>query len=249
VTTRGLGYKPDLLDPRDHHVDRLAISRVALPRAASVKPFVVDVLDQGNTSSCVAHAFAQALRIAHRVDGKESPLYTRDFPLFSREFLYYNARAEDGGEIEDSGTMLRSCSKALVHFGAPVESVWPFNLAHINERPSWRAYRFAYDFRGSHHYARVPNGDLAGIKAALAAKIPVAFGTQVPQSFLDHTGTGVVDLTHEKSVGGHAMCLVGYDGDTFELVNSWGTGWGAGGFARVTAAWIEKASDLWALDT
>ena len=31
--------------------------------------------------------------------------------------------------------------------------------------------------------------------------------------------------------GGHAVCLVGYTADGFIVRNSWGPGWGAGGFA------------------
>jgi hypothetical protein len=44
----------------------------------------------------------------------------------------------------------------------------------------------------------------------------------------------------KSGFGGHAMCVIGYDdylnGGSFQLMNSWGTDWGKGGFA-----WIRYA--------
>jgi hypothetical protein len=51
-----------------------------------------------------------------------------------------------------------------------------------------------------------------------------------------------------KSLGGHAFAIVGYDERGFIVQNSWGTGWGASGFAVLPYDdWVEHATDAWAL--
>ena len=62
-------------------------------------------------------------------------------------------------------------------------------------------------------------------------------------------GASVILIEAEPDVGGHAMCVVGYDGDNFEIVNSWGTGWRNGGFAWLTSGRLATATDLWAVDS
>jgi C1A family cysteine protease len=86
------------------------------------------------------------------------------------------------------------------------------------------------------------------IRAALASGKPVVFGMDVDIAFLDNSGPNVIGPAEGAAVGGHAMCVVGYDGEDFEIVNSWGPTWRDGGFARLTAARMETATDLWAVD-
>jgi C1A family cysteine protease len=47
--------------------------------------------------------------------------------------------------------------------------------------------------------------------------------------------SGVYSFTQGKSLGGHAVLLVGYndDGRYFIVKNSWGPDWGEGGFFRI----------------
>lgn len=233
---RGLGWVPDRRDERDHRLSRLGLS-ATIPKQFSLRGDVVEVLDQGQTSSCVAHAFAQALRISAKVAGELSP------QLPSREFLYFNARAFDGQPITDDGTQLRSCARGLVKFGLPPEAVWPFRASYINERPPWEAYREAYDYKGPDAYLRVVGLD--EIRQALAASKPVVGGTSVGNSIFDYTG-GIYDPSpDEPSVGGHALCIVGYDAESFTIVNSWGISYGEAGFLRVSPAFMATFTDLW----
>lgn len=233
------GYIPDAPDLRDHHLARLGLS-APLPTSASLRQYVMEVLDQGDTSSCVAHSFAQALRIADRVATIPAPA------LSSREFLYYNARAYDGGAIEDQGTQLRSCAKGLTKFGRPPESAWPFVVTRINERPSWEAYREAFDNRGPSAYLRVTG--LTEIKQALAANKPVVGGTSVGNSIYDVKAGDIYDPDpSEPYIGGHALTVVGYDEQSFTLVNSWGSGYADGGFFRVSPRFMAAFTDCWSL--
>jgi len=232
---RALGYIPDAPDARDQHFAKLGIG-AAPPSSASLRAHVLEVLDQGGTSSCCANAWAQALRIADHVAGVKSP------QLSSREFLYYGARKYDGGDIWDSGTQLRSVAKAVVKFGRPPEAAWPFDEAKINDQPSWESFREAFDHRGPAGYHRVSS--LTEIKQAIAAGHAVVGGVQIGQSFEDYAG-GIYSPPHgEPSLGGHALAFTGYDETSFEIVNSWGM-WGDRGFIRVAPSFASLFTDLW----
>jgi C1A family cysteine protease len=236
---RGFGYIPDAPDSRDQHFAKLGLHK-ALPASFSLRDLVVDVLDQGDTSKCVAHSFAQALRIADKIAGVPSP------QLSSRDYLYYNSLAFDGGGFVDQGTQLRSCARGLSKFGRPPESACPFKHDPLVERPSWEAYREGFDHRGPSAYLRVTG--LTEIKQALAASKPVVGGASVGNSIFDASATGIYDPSpSEPSIGGHAMTVVGYDEHSFLLCNSWGSSFADGGFFRVSPRFMASFTDCWSL--
>jgi len=74
------------------------------------------------------------------------------------------------------------------------------------------------------------------MKGALAAGFPFSLSILVYSSFETNTvaRTGVVPLPNtyvEELLGGHAVCVIGYDDSrkAFLVRNSWGAGWGVGG--------------------
>lgn len=235
--SRAYGYRPDEPDSRDVPIAKLGLS-AAVPSSASLHKYVVEVLEQSFTSKCVAHAWAQALRIADRVAGVSAPQLT------SRDFLYYNSLGFDGEGFIDQGTRLRSCAKGLIKFGRPPESVWPFKTDSLVERPPWNAYRQAFDHKGPSGYHRVST--LAEIKQAIAAGHAVVGGVDIGPSFENFGGSGIYSKpAGEAPNGGHALTLIGYDERSFELVNSWGTFWADRGFTRVAPSFVSDFSDLW----
>jgi hypothetical protein len=49
-----------------------------------------------------------------------------------------------------------------------------------------------------------------------------------------------------RADGGHAVAIVGYTQDGFIIQNSWGAGWGSGGFALLPYEdWMLHATDCW----
>lgn len=61
--------------------------------------------------------------------------------------------------------------------------------------------------------------------------------------------TGRIPYPSGRSLlaGGHAVVVVGYDGDGLWIQNSWGPDWGKGGLAHIRYAdWLENARDVWA---
>jgi C1A family cysteine protease len=74
-------------------------------------------------------------------------------------------------------------------------------------------------------------------------------GISVYQSFEDATdGEVPMPVTGEALLGGHAICLVGYDSAHVTFRNSWGAGWGKEGYGTLPWAYVlsaDLASDLW----
>src|SRR4029078_3276887 len=84
--------------------------------------------------------------------------------------------------------------------------------------------------------------DLRAVKENLAQGAPVVIGMMVGESFMqDMMGKDVWQPTpgdeSMRGMGGHAMCVVGYDdrkyGGSFLIMNSWGPQWGNNGFAWI----------------
>ena len=94
------------------------------------------------------------------------------------------------------------------------------------------------------------------IKGCLAHGYPFVFGFPVYESFESQevAKTGVVPMpgSSEQMLGGHAVLAVGYDDATqrFLVRNSWGDGWGMGGYFTMPYAYLMDrglSSDFWAI--
>lgn len=238
---RSFGYLKDPVDLDDRLFSELAGLSSAIPPDASVDSGVV-VKDQDGTSSCVGQAVAQALRLAYMVDGKQAP-------DLSASYVYYNARRNHYSTVADIGTYIRSAMKMVIKLGVPEESLCPFVPSKINSKPSWDAYRYAFQHRGIRGYYRIPSGDVDAVRKSLANRKPVVAGWKVDKAFQSRTGPDVIDAITKDFIGGHAMVIVAYDNaSTFTLLNSWGRTWRRNGRQRVSEDFIRKAYDCWSID-
>jgi hypothetical protein len=239
---RGQGWLRDIPDIRDMHYYQTPRTPDPAP-SVDLSEHVIEILDQGDAGSCVAHAYAYAIMIA------ESQAKLPYDPI-SREYLYFNARALTGDERQDSGTYLRSAAKALQVMGAAPETVWPYKMAMLNTQPSMQAHMLAHPRRGG-AYRRIGGTGPArcnSIRRAIEAGHAVTFGASIPQRFMDYQG-GVIDVPTDADtiVGGHALCIVGYDATGFRFVNSWTDSWGESGFAWISPEYLGStyADDFW----
>lgn len=228
----------------DHDARELLAGLPAPPPAASVKQHS-RVVDQGQLGSCVANAGFQAVLINHGVQGVPSP------KMGSRLMGYYLARAANNETAEDNGTYLRSFFGALNEFGFCPERIWPYDVARFAAMPPAAAFRAAFDQHQPTSYKRILSaGPTRGddIKRALAGGYAVAFGTLVSTDIFDLNTFRPVEAPLGKTIaGGHALCIVGYDGDAFEICNSWGPSWNADGYCWFSRGYLEweETTDLW----
>ncbi len=71
------------------------------------------------------------------------------------------------------------------------------------------------------------------VKAQLARGVPVVFDMRPTPQFMQFKGDGVLDIPGVMNGIGHSMIAVGYDDarNAFRIQNSWGRGFGEGGYA------------------
>lgn len=202
--------------------------------------------NQFHLSSCVGNATADSVEILNAIAGY-SPVQ------LSRLFVYAMARILSGdAKLEkDAGTWIRAAFEVLSKFGVCDEYLWPYLLDKVNDQPSLKAQRQAAGHRIHSYYRIDSSGDdrLEDIVKALHAKHPVVFGTTITDRFqktLDRTPIPR-PTSKDKSLGGHAMIIVGYINSYFLVKNSWGSHWGSNGFCLMTPEYISwsQTRDLW----
>jgi hypothetical protein len=250
---KGLGFLPDPLEQGSPDFAKMGLARAGDLSAFSLEEHIPSVdgvrviLDQGATSSCVAHSFVNALSIVEQRAGLP-------YIPASRLYAYYHARREEGrgAIVADNGTYLRTCAEGLGKFGVPDEKWWPFSTFSltVNQRPNYKALSEAHPRMGG-KYARIYEyaiDRVQAVKNALVAGHPVAFGTLIADSFMGARGNLHVDLPRpaERIAGGHAMCLVGWKTEKsktwFRVLNSWGSGWRDGGLVWMSEDYIASST-------
>lgn len=243
MTPRGFRRSP--LDGRDRDFADIEPRLRAAGRRASGQGVWLDertpISDQGALGSCVANATCDAVE------------HVMPHPTqLSRLFVYWNARRSHGEECVDEGTHCRAAFASLSKLGAPPESVWPYDPAHVLERPSLFAYEQAYDHKIHAYYAIRAYGEarLDAIESALRGGLPVVFGTDVGDE-LDATDGKTPLRPPRRVTGGHAMMISGVEWwgsrRVWTVRNSWGRSFGARGYCLFADEYLTDlaTSDLW----
>ena len=185
----------------------------------------------------------------------------------SRRFLYKVTRAL--GQFEgDSGAFLRTTIGAMVLFGVPPESYWPYSEEEFDEEPPSFCYAFAQNYQAVKYYRLDPPGTersdlLDSIKSHLGSQLPSMFGFTVYASIDEAGEDGRIPfpVRGDKVAGGHAVMAVGYD-DAVEIPNrdgktkgailirnSWSRAWGEDGYGWLPYDYVTEglADDWWVL--
>jgi C1A family cysteine protease len=234
-------WKADKPDNRDH---KYSITYKEQPNIVDLRPYCTPVENQGNLGSCTGQAIAGAIELLNKRANRSLDA--------SRLFIYYYERLLLGTVNYDSGAYIRDGIKASYTYGAPIESLWPYNISKFKVAPSAPAKADALK-RKVTSYQRIDNHD--GCLDALNNGYPVVVGFNVYSSFETATvaRTGIMPypkLGKERLLGGHAVLLVGYDKDRQVYIarNSWGAGWGERGYFYMPFQVIQNtqmSSDFW----
>lgn len=246
---RYYGWRPSLPDRRDKLYSAPRSVLAALPPAVDLTAGMGPVLDQGQLGSCGPNSVDSLILFDQGAE---------NIPVssISRLFVYYNTRALMGTVASDSGVDNRTMLKALAKWGFCDEAAWPYDVQQFRQQAPQSVYDAA-DANRITDYASVPQSAQT-MKGCLAGGKPFLFGFTVYESFesseVERTGLVPMPSAGERVLGGHDVCVVGYDDATglWKFKNSWGTSWGRGGYGYFPAEYVlssDLSSDFWVINT
>jgi C1A family cysteine protease len=243
-------------DIRDFAFEKIVspVTGVKLPSSVDLRSSCPPVYDQGNLGSCTAFTGCSCLAM----------VLNKKLTDFSELYLYYWERYLSGTVSIDSGAIMRDIGKALQKYGCCEESYVPYDIKKFKTKPSEQSIKNAenYKIKAYHSVSK-----LEGIQQSLALRQkPVMIGMDVFPSFeseaVEKTGKMVMPGKRERSLGGHACLVVGYQNSTIKSIvskdlkgilivrNSWSEQWGDKGYFYMPYDYVTKgyAFDFWTID-
>ena len=217
---------------------RAYLPLIKLPKKIDWTPKMSPVRGQGQEGTCVGFAATTGMK------EYQEKLDYQKLVILSPRFLYSECKKIDGMPREE-GTTIRAAMRALKAKGVCQEKFWPYQPLKKN-KPLSGAFSNAKKFRIL-TYARIL--DLDELRMSLAAKGPAVLGIKVfPGMFKTKSGILPLPKRGEKSIGGHAICAVGYDNkkQLVKFKNSWSSKWGDRGYGYLLFEYVRHyMMDAW----
>jgi C1A family cysteine protease len=251
----GLGYRPGPGEPDleiREHISKAFFAAfaagitapgiAALPSRVDLrnyngKNFVTPVRNQGRCGSCVSFGSIAAVEATIQLKS-DKPNSNIDL---SEAHLFYCHAASDGCTC-DTGWYVKS---ALNHFradGVVGEPCFPYTAG---DQPCSPCQDEAQQLTKISDWTAIASFD--AMRSWLAeSRGPLVTGFSVYADFYAYQG-GVYRYTSGAFVGGHCVCVVGYD-DTAQCwicKNSWGQAWGEKGFFRIGYGEVGIDATMW----
>jgi hypothetical protein len=217
----------------------------AMPRTVDLRRPWWGVHDQEDTGSCVGWAVADGVVRYHMVTAgkvdEDELLSPRHVWMASKETDEFTSFPETF--IEGAGTSLKAALDVCRKYGTARNDDLPFHVAtKMFTGPQNQFYASCARLKIASYFNLRKN--LAQWKTWLASNGPILAGLSVDQTWDEATANGgkLTTFKPDTNRGGHAVAVVGYRTDgRFIIRNSWGTGWGDGGFGYASAAYIRGA--------
>lgn len=219
------------------------MAKTPLPPSRDLREAWWNINDQAVTGSCVGWATADAVLRWHFVKaGRLEPS-----KLLSARFIWMASKETDeytaypSAFIELDGTSLKAALKVAKKYGVVEDSVLPFTPGHLFSGDVPTFYAIAAKLRIASYFNLGRNVD--DWRKWIATVGPILTRLNVDSTWDNATATKGKLVAYKKNEarGGHAVALVGYTPDSFVVRNSWGTGWGDGGFGYASNAYAKAA--------
>jgi hypothetical protein len=259
--------RPDRLDFRDKaYLPPLRSLAPRFPDDATIARFLPAyvkaglVLDQGREGACTGFGLACVINFLTFVRSLGSTP-RGEFRPASPRMLYELARRYDEWRGENyEGSSCRGALKGWHKHGVCAEDLWPYRDKAGKVRLMIPDAAWAADAvtRPLGVYYRIDKRSVVDVQAAIQQIGAVYVSARVHDGW-DRVPEGPAPKSHDevpvigpavnpKNSGGHAFALIGYNEHGFIVQNSWGSGWGAGGFAVMPYRdWVSSATDAWAV--
>ena len=212
-----------------------------LPRSVDLSVDVPLPGNQGMQGSCVGWAVAYALKSYHERIERGWVLNDHRH-VMSPAYLYNQIKVPGPG----GGAYIPDAFEVLMEQGVSSWSLMPYSQYDDDIQPSAAARAEAADYKIAEWGAVLRSGDFVGeLKRHLADGSPIVLAIPVYSDFLQlGNDNRIYDDSGGALYGYHAVTVVGYDDawSAFEIINSWGTGWGLRGYG-----WIDYDAVSWAI--
>lgn len=213
-------------------------------RNVNGKNFITPVKNQGGCGSCVAFGVVATVEGTLR-KLKNNANYSVDF---SEAHLFYcHARSEGrrcGGS--NGGWWVPPAMRAFKDKGVTDEAHYPYTSGDQNCTgllSGWQdATRKITGFRKL--------TSISSMKDWISTKGPLTACYTVYSDFFGYR-SGVYRKTSGASArGGHCVCIVGYNdaGNYWICKNSWGSGWGDGGYFKIAYGEVGIDNEVWGVE-
>ena len=230
----------------DVQPDTTLTSADALPASMDLRTYAMTPANQGQIQSCTTWAVNYGMLGWY---AKHSGMSDQVFaPMYSYAQLV-KGNPNQGTRAQD---VLNIAMKQGVDTAADYGSGW---ASDYTTQPSQAQHDNASRFKISGWRDLFVNLSTSGatadevysMKSQLAAGFPVAIAMNVYDSLFRSPGSSTyTDDPSAKFSGRHEVLAVGYDSNGLLIQNSWGTGWGDGGFFRLS--WAGVARDVYMAD-
>lgn len=261
-----LDARPDRLDLRDLvYRSPLRSLPPRWPQDADLKrllPAYVKagrILNQGNEGACTGFGLACVTNYLYWLRHLEAPRSRAQPDLVSPRMFYELAKLYDEWPGQDyEGSSCRGALKGWHKHGVCSSTLWPYPLDRegngVFERPA-AGWDDDATSRALGVYYRVDKRSIVDMQAAIyeigavyvSADVHGGWTLDVSPLPTSHDKLPRIERVAQKS-GGHAFALVGYNEHGFVVQNSWGTDWGASGFAVLSYEdWVTNGTDAWAV--
>lgn len=243
-----LGWKPEPPDARDLLLRSFPRFHKAtnLPKIVSHREKQTPVRDQGDMNSCTGFALAAMREYYEVLDCQTNKRICSNYRL--SPLFIYNAERQMRGWLEiDEGAFIRDGLKVLQKLGCESEENFQTDWNNFKKIPQASETSLQ---NCTYTYMRLENLD--EIKLVLSMGLLVVCGLTVYKNWELPIAyqQGIIPMPAGRSLGGHAVLIVGYNDDTqtLEYKNSWGEKWGNGGYFVTDYSYIEHSgSDFWTI--
>ncbi len=252
--SKGLLFDDDAYEKLEMKAPLTRGSYGAIPSSASLKMYCPSPGNQNPYGTCVGWATSYAARTilwAKQNQQTDKTVITQN--AFSPDFVYKSVKpndntCEEGTRVEIALNFIKTKGDIFKKdFSQACPSSVPSSLFATANNYKIDAFATLFNI---YDPAQIK---IQATKKSLAEGNPVAIGMLVPESFEKvQSELWSPTETISQSLGGHALCVIGYDdnkyGGAFEILNSWSTAWANGGFVWVKysdyAYWTKYGFEL-----
>jgi len=230
VSKKKLNYKKH----PNHKSNTIIMTNTTIP-VVDLSMYCSSVKDQGNEGSCTAFASLACMEFL------EKKFNTTNYTDLSEQFTYYVTRYNimKDNPVTDSGAYISDVLSSLVQYGTCTLAQFPY-IDNPLIVPSLIIYNQA-KVNKVIQYANIVSINV--LKSVLYSGYAVICGF-VCYSNIYNAVNGVIPVSNNDIIGGHAVLLVGYDDNKklFKFKNSWGTSWGVNGYGFLPYQYFNDGS-------